>query len=59
MARVRVPPHSIEAEESILGALLLDKDAIADVAEFLRPEHFYKDGHGRIYKAMQALYEES
>lgn len=58
MATVKVPPHSIEAEESILGALLIDKDAISDVAEFLRPEHFYKDSHNRIYQSMLDLYQD-
>ncbi|MFC1653276.1 replicative DNA helicase [Patescibacteria group bacterium] len=54
----RVPPHSIDAEESVLGALLLDREAAADVAEFLRPEHFYKDANGRVFEAMLELYKE-
>jgi replicative DNA helicase len=54
----RIPPHSIEAEESVLGALLLDKDAVSDVAEFLRPQHFYKQGHSQIFSAMLDLYQE-
>lgn len=58
MAETRIPPHSDEAEKSVLGACLIDKDAIIDVAEFLRPEHFYSDIHGDIYKAILALYEE-
>lgn len=58
MADLRVPPHSIEAEESVLGALLLDRNAIAEVAELLLPDHFYKDAHARIFRAMQALYQE-
>lgn len=57
MADPRIPPHSIEAEQSVLGALLIDKDAIVDVAEFLRPEHFYKEGHSKIFGAMLTLYE--
>jgi len=56
--KVRVPPHSDEAEKSVLGALLIDKDAIISVVEFLRPEHFYQDAHSRIYKAILSLYEE-
>lgn len=58
MAQNRVPPHNLEAEESVLGALLIDKDAMIRVAEFLRPEHFYKDLHVAIFKAMLSLYED-
>ncbi|MBI4999884.1 replicative DNA helicase [Candidatus Gottesmanbacteria bacterium] len=57
MPDVRVPPHDEQAEQSILGAILIDKDAIVDVVEFLRPEHFYKEGNGAIYKAMLSLFE--
>ncbi len=54
----KVPPQNIEAEQSVLGALLLDKDAIISVAEFLRPEDFYRDEqHGEIYKAILSLFE--
>lgn len=53
----RVPPHSEEAEISVLGSVLIDRDAIVEVAEFLRPEHFYRDAHGKIFEAMLALYE--
>jgi replicative DNA helicase len=55
---IRVPPHSEEAEISILGALLLDKDAITSVAEFLQSDHFYDDRHKEIYEAIITLYEE-
>jgi replicative DNA helicase len=54
----KVPPHSLEAEISVLGALLLDKDAIIAVAEFLDPTFFYDERHKQIYEAMLALYEE-
>ena len=57
MVNPRIPPHDEIAEQSVLGAVLLDKDALIDVAEFLRPEHFYKDSHKFIYSAMLALYE--
>lgn len=53
----RVPPHDTQAEQSVLGAILIDKDAMIDVAEFLRPEHFYIDAHSVVYKAMLGLYE--
>lgn len=58
MADVHLPPQSLEAEESVLGALLLNKDAIVQVADFLLPEHFYKDAHGQIFEAMLKLYEQ-
>lgn len=58
MAEVRLPPHSEEAEISVLGAILIDKDAIVNVAEFLRSEHFYKDANRAIYQACLDLYEE-
>lgn len=56
--QVRIPPHSSEAEESVLGALLLDKDAIVAVAEFLKPDDFYDERHRQIYECALELYEE-
>ena len=58
MAELRVPPHSEEAERSVLGACLIDKDAVIAVVEFLRPEHFYDENNGRIFEAILSLYEE-
>jgi len=55
---IRVPPHSDEAEKSVLGALLIDKDAVVAVIEFLKQEHFYSEAHSRIFKAIVSLYEE-
>ncbi len=55
---VRVPPHSSEAEESVLGALFLDKDAVIAVAQFLHPEDFYDERHAEIYRSCIELYEE-
>jgi replicative DNA helicase len=57
MPNTRVPPHSDEAEKSILGAILIDKDAIVDIAVVLRPEMFYNDNNGSIFEAMVGLYE--
>ena len=53
----RIPPHSSEAEKSVLGALLLDKDAIIAIAEFLSSGDFYDDRHKEIYEAALELYE--
>ncbi len=53
----RLPPQNLEAEVSTLGALLIDKDAIVKVADFLESSDFYNDSHGLIYEAMRDLYE--
>jgi replicative DNA helicase len=58
MANPKVPPHDNVAEQSVLGAILIDKDAIIDVAEFLRSVHFYKEAHGKIFAAMLTLFEQ-
>ncbi|MEN6479363.1 MAG: replicative DNA helicase [Anaerolineales bacterium] len=53
----RLPPQNIEAEQSVLGSLLIDPDAMVAIASFLRPEDFYRETHQMIYAAMQALNE--
>lgn len=53
----RIPPQNLQAEESVLGSLLLDKDAIIQVADIVRPEHFYTGAHKAVYGAMLALYD--
>src|SRR5258708_854050 len=55
---LRVPPHSTEAEVSVLGALLMDKDAVLTVAEFLESGHFYDERHQEIYQCILDLYQE-
>ncbi len=53
----KLPPQNIEAEQSLLGALLIDKDAIVEIAEELQTDHFYKlDQHGAIYSAILDLF---
>lgn len=52
----KIPPHSLEAEESLLGCLLIDKDAIIKVADSLMPQDFYKDAHKLIYETIKELY---
>lgn len=54
---MKVPPHSIVAENSVLGAVLLDKNAVIAVAETLLPDHFYDERHKKIYEAILSLYE--
>ena len=52
-----VPPHSLQAEEAVLGSILKRGLAIADVLPFLKPHHFYSARHRHIYAAMAALFE--
>jgi len=53
---MKIPPHSLEAEESLLGSLLIDKDAIIKVADNVMPQDFYKDANKIIYDAIKELY---
>ncbi len=53
----RLPPQNLEAEKSVLGAVMLDKDAIIKIADTLSPEDFYKGSHQKIYQAMLNLYQ--
>lgn len=53
----RIPPHSLEAEQSVLGAMLLDKEAVAAAAEVLRGEDFYSDAHKEIFEAILDIYD--
>lgn len=53
----RVPPHNLDAERAVIGALLLEEKAIVEVAEFLSPEHFYYSKHSKIYEAVLSLFE--
>jgi len=52
----KLPPQNLEAEQSVLGSLLIDKDAITRIADIIRPNDFYKDTHGMIFEAMLDLY---
>jgi replicative DNA helicase len=54
--RAPVPPQNLEAEESVLGAMLLSPGAIDAVGEILRPSDFYRESHQKIYKAAVDLY---
>jgi len=55
----KLPPQNTEAEQSLLGCLMLDKDAIVKVIDFIRAEDFYKSSHQDVYQAMADLYEKS
>jgi replicative DNA helicase len=53
----RVPPHDLEAEEAVLGSLLLDGEVLGNVVPLLKPEDFYRGAHGALYRVMLQLYE--
>ena len=50
----RVPPHNLEAEESVLGSMMLSGDAIAAVVEIVKADDFYRSAHQRIYESICA-----
>jgi replicative DNA helicase len=53
----KLPPQNIEAEQCLLGSLMIDKNAIIKVVDFLEPRDFYRKTHQEIYRAMQELFE--
>lgn len=54
---LKVPPHSLDAERSTLGSLLIDKDAITKIADFLKAEDFYHESHGLVFQAIFDLFD--
>jgi replicative DNA helicase len=55
----KLPPQATDLEEAVLGALMLEKDALSSVIDILMPEVFYKDSHQKIFKAIRLLFEKS
>lgn len=55
----KLPPQAIDMEEAVLGALMLEKDALTEVADVLKPDSFYKETHQRIYSAILTLFADS
>ena len=55
---VRMPPYSLDAEQSVLGSMIIDRDAIAAATEVLISDDFYSDAHREIYDAMLHLYDQ-
>ena len=53
----RVPPHNLDAEVSVLGSMLLSRDAIAEVSELVGPEDFYRGAHRTMFEAARNLYD--
>jgi replicative DNA helicase len=55
----RIPPQNLEAEQAVLGAMLIEREAISKVAELLRPEDCYREAHRLIYNAMLELFNKN
>jgi len=53
----KLPPQNLEAEQSVLGSILIDKEAITKVVNLIAPEDFYKDAHRFIFEATLELFE--
>lgn len=51
----RIPPQDINAEMAVLGSMLLDKEAVTEALEILKPKHFYKSAHEKIFQVMQEM----
>src|SRR5262245_63149994 len=59
LVALKLPPHSIEAEQSLLGALLIDNQAFDRVADLITADDFYRDDHRRIWRHVARLVEAS
>ena len=55
----KLPPQALDLEEALLGALMLEKEPLANVIELLKPDTFYKEAHQKIFGAIQALFQAS
>jgi replicative DNA helicase len=59
ISKLRLPPHSLEAEQSLLGGLLIDNEALDKVADLVSVKDFYRQDHQIIYKQKHRLIERS
>lgn len=55
----KIPPQAVDLEEAVLGALMLEKDALTNVIDILKPDTFYKDSHREIYRSIVDLFNNS
>ena len=55
----KVPPQALDYEEAVLGAIMVEKDALTEIIDILKPESFYRDSHQKIYSAIQGLFQRS
>lgn len=56
MQNLRIPPHSIEAEQSVLGSIIMDQEAVVVASEMLKPNDFYRPDHEKVFAAIMELY---
>ncbi len=54
---IKIPPQNIEAEQSVLGSVLMDQNAILKIADILRTDDFYREDHAIIYSSILKLFE--
>ncbi len=59
MADIKITPHNLEAEQAVLGCILIDSQAQADILSLMHEEDFYSESHQRIYNAMLKIYQKS
>ncbi len=55
----KLPPQALDLEQSVLGALMIERQALTDVIDILKPNNFYKDSHKEIYQAIIDLFNNS
>ena len=53
----KVPPQALELEEAVLGAMMLERSAVSEVIDILKPDVFYKEAHKKIYNAILKLFD--
>ena len=54
---IKLPPQAVDFEEAVLGAIMIDKNAMAEVGDILSPEVFYKESHKEIFKVLESLFQ--
>src|SRR6056297_2611519 len=59
LERGKIPPQSVDLEEVVLGAMMIDKKGVDEVIDILHPDVFYKDAHRYIYESIFKLFESS
>ena len=55
----KLPPQAVDLEEAVLGALMLEKNALSEVIDILKPESFYKESHQKIFEAIFSLFQKT
>src|SRR5690606_38833514 len=55
----KLPPQAVDLEEAVLGALMLEKNALSEVIDILKPDSFYKEAHQKIYEAIFNLFQQT